>query len=104
MVPITPLALAHPPHRSRAYDAAHSTKGAAEGVDTGIFVSDDAFLVHGFGLLSCGLEEDCGSPVEFLEFLWVDFGHLEDGDANTDDEEADDEGEEACYAGVEAFE
>jgi hypothetical protein len=53
--------------------------------------------------LSGGSEQEGGSSIEVLEFARIDFGHLEDGNAGADHEEAEHDSEDLGDGSVEAL-
>jgi hypothetical protein len=50
------------------------------------------------------LKEYRGPTVELGEFGRIDFGHLKDGDANTNDKECHDDSDDLCGGGLEPLE
>lgn len=53
-------------------------------------------------MLSC-FEQHRSLPIETCELLRVDFGHLEECDAETDDEKAEDHGNQGNGGGFQAL-
>jgi hypothetical protein len=98
----TRLAQAHPPADTpRANNTADGAEAAAQGVHSRIFKVRHFFL---FALrldgLASRLHEDRGAPTEALELGRVHLGHLEQGDAEADDDEAEhhgDQGDGGCF-------
>ena len=96
--------LAHPPRTPRSNDAPYSPERAAQGVHAWLFSRQHALFLQPLRLGARSLEEERRAAVELVERGWVDFGHLEDDDAEADDEEAHDKGKDFFDRRMEAFE
>ena len=89
-------ALAHAPCAACPDNAAERAERTAEGIHARVFICREVSLFFQCSsLLVCGLEEEGRAAVELRgsgKRSGVNFGHLEDGDTEADDNETHDEG------------